>query len=65
MKLVSMIGIYDTWNLKYDTNEFIYETETDSQTQRTELWLQRRRGMEERQIESLGLADANYYIQNG
>ena len=20
------------WNLKYDTNEFIYETETDSQT---------------------------------
>ena len=28
------------WNLKYDTNEFIYETETDSQTQRTDLWLQ-------------------------
>ena len=23
------------WNLKYDTNELIYETETDSQTQRT------------------------------
>ena len=26
---------YDTtymWNLKYDTNELIYETETDSQT---------------------------------
>ena len=26
---------YDTtymWNLKYDTNEHIYETETDSQT---------------------------------
>ena len=22
------------WNLKYDTNEIIYETETDSQTQR-------------------------------
>ena len=21
-----------TWNLKYDTNELIYETETDSQT---------------------------------
>ena len=21
-----------TWNLNYDTNEFIYETETDSQT---------------------------------
>ena len=27
------------WNLKYDTNEHIYETETDSQTQRTNLWL--------------------------
>ena len=25
------------WNLKYDTNELIYETETDSQ--RTDLWL--------------------------
>ena len=23
------------WNLKYDTNELIYETETDSQTQTT------------------------------
>ena len=22
-----------TWNLKYDTNEFIYKTETDSQTE--------------------------------
>ena len=27
------------WNLKYDTNELIYETEIDSQTQRTDLWL--------------------------
>ena len=27
------------WNLKYDTNELIYETETGSQTQRTDLWL--------------------------
>ena len=27
------------WNLKYDTNELIYETVTDSQTQRTDLWL--------------------------
>ena len=32
------------WNLKYDTNELIYKTETDSQTQRTDLWLPRRRG---------------------
>ena len=32
------------WNLKYDTNELIYETETDSQTQRTDLWLPRGSG---------------------
>ena len=25
-------GITYMWNLKYDTNELIYETETDSQT---------------------------------
>ena len=28
------------WNLKYDTNGPIYKIETDSQTQRTDLWLQ-------------------------
>ena len=27
------------WILKYDTNELICETETDSQTQVTDLWL--------------------------
>ena len=27
------------WNLKYVTNEVIYKTETDSQTQKTNLWL--------------------------
>ena len=31
-------------NLKYGTNEPIYETETDSQTWRTDLWLPRRGG---------------------
>ena len=45
------------WNLKYETNELIYKTETDSQTQRTDLWLPRGREW----IGSLGLADANYY----
>ena len=25
--------------VKYDTNELIYETETDSQAKRTNLWL--------------------------
>ena len=29
------------WKLKYDTNEPIYETETDSWTQRTDLSLPR------------------------
>ena len=29
------------WNLKYGTNELIYKTETDSQTERTDLWLPR------------------------
>ena len=27
------------WKLTQDTNKLIYETETDSQTQRTDLWL--------------------------
>ena len=31
-------------NLKFDTNKLIYETETDSQTQRTDLQLTRERG---------------------
>jgi len=31
------------WNLKYDTNEPIYETETNSQTSTTDLWLSRGR----------------------
>ena len=53
------------WNLKYDINELIYETETDSQTQRTDLELPREREFGERRTGSLGLADANYYMQNG
>ena len=32
------------WNLKYDTNELICKTETDSQKQRTDLWLPREGG---------------------
>ena len=34
--------LYDmayTWNLKKDTNELVYKTETDPQTQKTKLWL--------------------------
>ena len=51
------------WNLKYDTNEVIYETETDSRTYRTDLWLPR--GVGEGCTGSLGLADATFYIENG
>ena len=41
------------WNLKYDTNEHSYKAETDSQTQRTELWLSRgRKGWEGKDCES-------------
>ena len=32
------------WSPKYNTNEYVYTTETDSQTQRTDLWLPRGRG---------------------
>ena len=27
------------WNLKYNTKQLVYETETDSQTYRRDLWL--------------------------
>ena len=32
------------WNLKYDTYQLIYEIETESQMQRTDLWLPRGKG---------------------
>ena len=35
------------WNLKYDTNELIYETKKDLQTQRTDLWLPKQWGVGE------------------
>ena len=50
------------WNLKYDINEFMDEMET--QTQRTVCWLLREKEVWEGWSGSLGLTDANYYIQN-
>ena len=51
------------WNLKPDTNELIYKPETDSQTQRTDLWLPGRKwGVGEERTGSLGLTDADYHI---
>ena len=38
---------YDTaymWNLKKDTNELVYETRIDPQTQKTNLWLPKGKG---------------------
>ena len=56
-KGVIFYNITYKWNLKYDTHQHIYETETDSQTQRTDLWLSRRREGGERKGWGLGLAD--------
>ena len=63
--LEEMKKIKNRDSIKHDTNELIEETETDSQTQRTDLWLPRGSGVGEGWIGSLGLADANYYIENG
>ena len=51
------------WNLRYHINEHIYETETDTQTSRTDVWLPRGQemGVEEGSIGSLGLVDENCY----
>ena len=50
------------WNLNSDANEFIYKPETDSQTEQTLVAKGERVGKGSR---SLGLADANDYIENG
>ena len=52
------------WNLKYDTNELIYETWTHRHREQT-CGCQRGEGMEEGWTGSLGLVDANYYIEHG
>lgn len=50
------------WNLKYNTNEEVYKTETVSETQRRDFWLPResRVGVVEGRTGSLGLAGTNY-----
>ena len=51
------------WNLKYDTNEHIYETETDSDIENT-LVVAEREGVGEGRVGSLGSAEADDYIQD-
>ena len=48
------------WNLKYDTNELIYKTETDLQTWKTNLWLPKEKGGGK--IKSFGLTYTHYYM---
>ena len=59
---------YDTTymqNLKYDTNEPIYKAETGSQTQGTDSWWPRGKGLGEGWSEKLGLVNVSYYIWDG
>ena len=53
------------WNLKYGTDEPIFEREADSRTRRTDLWLPRQRRMGEGWSRRLGLADISYYAWRG
>ena len=50
------------WTLNYGTNELISKTETDSQTERADMWFPRGRWVEEGRTGCLGLADVNCYI---
>ena len=45
--------IIHMWNLNHDTNEPTHKTETDSQTQRKDLWLPRERELGEGQTGGL------------
>ena len=47
-------------NLKYDINELVYRT--DSQIQKTNLWLPKGKEGRRRINQSLGLAATNYYM---
>lgn len=59
--MTSLIGRME----KYDTNELICETETDSHRQwRTDSWLLAS-GEGKDELGVLGLTDADYYIKNG
>ena len=50
------------WNLKSNTNESIYKTETDSDIEHKFMVNKRKRKEEEGQIRNVGLRDIHYYI---
>ena len=50
------------WNLKYDTNELIYKTETTHRRREQICGCHGEEGVGEGWIGSLGLAEENYYI---
>ena len=54
-KGIALYEITDLWNLKHNTDELVYKTETDSQTWRTDCGCRRGLDWEPR------LADANHY----
>ena len=58
-------GITSMWNIKYDTKEPIYKTETDLWKRRRDLWLPRGRGLGKGWSGRFGLADVSYYTQKG
>ena len=53
------------WSLKYDTIEFIYITEDRLTDIENRLVVAKGEGVSERWNGNLGLADANFYIQDG
>ena len=50
------------WNLKYETNQSIYETETGTQGTDNPWWLPRETELGEKWSGGLGLADVSFYI---
>ena len=48
------------WNLTYDTNQHIYETETDSQIENRPV-VAKGEGVGKGRIRSLGSAEVNYH----
>ena len=49
------------WNLKYGTNESIYNSETDSWTQIRSM-VAKEEGVREGRTRTAGLSDVNYFI---